>query len=590
MKHCKILFTLAATGMVIYACNKSALNQPARGVLTQEELANKKGVESLLIGAYSELDLMSLNPFGWGGTASNWIYGSICGSEAYTGGLDLNDQTDIVALETFKYDALNSMIGQKWVAVYDGVERTNTVLRMMRQAKDMSGEDTTEVKAEALFLRAFFHFEAKKIWNKIPFVTENVTYDANNYFIPNDTSWSLIEDDLTYAVNNLPLIQDAVGRCNKYAAEAMLAKVYMFEHKYAQAKQLLDDVINNGENTHGIKFGLLDRYADNFNPLYKNSLESVFAVQMSVDDGSAGSNADIGDYLNFPWPDGYGFFMPSQYLVNHFRTDPVTGLPNLNEINYNPLKSDEDTLSSDPFTPDTGTLDPRLDWTVGRRGIPYLDWGVEPGRDWLRDPIDFGPYVPIKNVWYKSNMNDYTNANNQMWGQANLTANNINLIRFADVILWAAEAEAEMDNLDKSEEYVNMIRNRMADHHEGWVHKYLDDNNPQNGSYSDDPHLAANYLIKPYPAGWFAANGADYTMKAIRFERMLELGMEGHRFFDLVRWGIANEEISAYLQNEKKARHYLNNVSFSNPKNNYFPIPQSEIDKSNGSLIQNPGY
>ena len=154
----------------------------------------------------------------WGSAASNWIYGSICGSEAYTGSDD-HDGTGIAINNFAKFTSTPSDEGgdldSKWRAVYEGIARANAVLRVMRQAKDISPDDTTEIRAEAVFLRAFYHFEAKKMWNNIPFVDETVTYSAGNYYINNDTSWSFIESDLKYAMDHLPHTQTAIGRVNK---------------------------------------------------------------------------------------------------------------------------------------------------------------------------------------------------------------------------------------------------------------------------------------------------------------------------------------------------------------------------------------
>ena len=145
--------------------------------------------------------------------ASNWIYGSVCGSEAYKGS-KVDDQPLITEIETFQATAATSgPLDDKWKALYAGIARANAVLRVMRQAKDMTPADTTEVRAEAVFLRAWYHFEAVKIWNKVPFVDETVTYDAGNYYLNNDTLiWPAIENDLIYAMNNLPPTQNAVGQ------------------------------------------------------------------------------------------------------------------------------------------------------------------------------------------------------------------------------------------------------------------------------------------------------------------------------------------------------------------------------------------
>jgi starch-binding outer membrane protein, SusD/RagB family len=419
----------------------------------------------------------------------------------------------------------------------------------------------------------------------VPFVDESVTYDAGNYHLSNATIWHFIEEDFRFAFENLTPTMSAIGRANKFAAEAFLAKVYMFQRKYEAAKILLEDLITNGVNSGGKKYALVN-YADNFNPATKNSEESVFSTQRSVKDGSVTGenygNGNAGDMLNFPFggpANCCGFFQPSQYLVNHYKTNPVSGLPDLDNFNAVDVKNDEGLLSSDPFIPYTGTLDPRLDWTVGRRGIPYLDWGNHPGYDWIFKQEYGGPYSPIKNIYYKSQQGLLSDLS--FWTQG-ITANNVNLIRFADVLLWAAEVEVEIGSLDKARHLVNLVRERAADN-AGWV----------KDSTSSFAPYAANYKIGLYPADTWT--NQDFARKAVRYERMLELAMEGHRFFDLVRWGIADTEINTYLEKEKKLRTYLDGALFRKSCNEYFPIPQTEIDLSAGAdgvrkLKQHPCY
>jgi len=592
MKYFKFLLVIAAGGALIHSCNKDFLDKNALGKLEETDVANKKGVEGLLIGAYSLLDGMGGNKGDVESAASNWLYGSVCGSEAYVGSFVFGDLPVHHAVEKFNSGASDFPFADKWGIVYDGIQRSNEVLRVMKKASDISAEDGERIAAEARFLRAHYHFDAVKMWKNVPFVDETITYTAHNYHLSNDILiWPAIENDLVYAMENLkedPYL-GAVGRANKFTAMALLAKAYLFQKKFADAKPLLETIINSG------RYHLVN-YADNFNPATKNSDESIFAAQMSVNDGSDGLNGNYGDFCNFPGtgqgPGGCcGLFQPSQYLVNHFKTNSGTGLPDPDNYNIEgeDVTSDQGLESTDPFTPYAGTLDPRLDWTVGRRGIPYLDWGEHPGKDWIVDQNLGGPYSPKKNVYYKSQEGVLTDLN--FWSRG-ATANNVNLIRFADVLLWAAEVEAESGRFDKAEDYVNMIRDRMADHHEYWVHKYLDNTDPQAGSYTDDAHLAANYKIEPYPPGYFTSR--DVALKAIRFERMLELGMEGHRFFDLVRWGIAKAEIDTYLAKEKNLRTYLNDATFEDC-NEVFPIPQMQIDLSAGvdgvrKLKQNPCY
>ncbi len=577
MKYFRILLTFFTAGLVIYACSKKYLDKRALGELDEAALANKKGVEGLLIGAYSLLDGIGGNKSGFGSAGSNWIYGSICGSEAYIGSFQ-NDRgnTSIAAFERFTATATNENLASKWGTLYDGIQRANDVLRIMKKAKDISEADQKRIAAEAKFLRAHYHFEAKKMWNKVPYIDESISYTAGNYRVGNDKDiWPDIENDLKYAVDSLPPTSDrGVGRAIKYTAMALLAKAYIFQKKFAEAKPLLEAIISSG------KYQLVN-YHNNFNPETKNSSESVFSVQMSVNDGAAGLNGNYGDLSNFPGTGMFGSqpgaccgtFQPSQYLVNHFKTDAITGLPDLDNFNVVNVKYDSALKSTDPFTPYTGTLDSRLDWTVGRRGIPYLDWGNHPGNDWIIDQNYGGPYSPKKNVYYKSQETHLTDA--EFWGNVT-TANNVNLIRYADVLLWAAEVEVEIGSLEKAKDYVNEVRRRAADP-SGWVKKA-------------DGTPAANYKVGEYTNAW---TDKSFALKAVRYERMLELAMEGHRFFDLVRWGIADTEINAYIQKEKQMRTYLNSVVFKKNCNEYFAIPQTQIDLSAGSdgvrkMKQNP--
>jgi hypothetical protein len=623
------LIIVSGALVLLFSCGKSFLDQKPYGSLDPAVLANQKGVESLLIGAYSLLDgYQNSNGIGgWESAADNWVYGSVVGGDAHKGS-DASDQPDIIPIELHQPSATNNYFNVKWKAVYEGITRANIVLKVLAQATDVSDDDRKRISGEARFLRAHYHFEARKMWGKVPFIDETMT----DYVVPNpnvnvpntEDILPKIEADLQYAYDNLPEIQANVGRANKWAAAAMLGKCYMFEKKYTEAKAILEQVYLNGKNPLGTKYGLLSNFQDNFNAETKNLSESVFAVQSSVNDGSGAANANYGDVLNMsyggPW-DCCGFFVPSQDLVNSFKTDPTTGLPDVDTYNTNPVKSDQGLKSDQPFTPYTGTVDPRLDWTVGRRGVPYLDWGPHPGFAWMRDQQYSGPYSPVKDVYYKRQKGSLTDAS--FWSST-VTAINYNIIRFADVILWLAECEVEAPggDLEKARAYVNEIRGRAANT-ASWV------NNDQNkysakavvaseaamlavdakpGDYvvrtdtnttfvlltgdASDISNWQEYTIPNYKIGLYTDPWTDQAVarKAVHFERKLELAMEGHRFFDLVRWGEAATTLNNYLQYEKTLRSWMSSASFTTGKDEYFPIPQRQIDLSNGTLQQNPGY
>lgn len=585
----KIIYSIlifAIVGIITYSCSKSFLEKRPLGSLDENTLANKKGVEALLVGAYSVLDgfidgggiFLGL----WSSSGTNWVYGSVVGGDAHKGS-DAGDQPDANPIESFSSTSTNGYYDTKWRIVYEGVARANSVLRIMAKSTDISPEDTLRIRAEASFLRGHYHFEAKKMWNMVPYLDEFVI----DFNVPNNVDiWPMIEADLKFAYDNLPEVMDAKGRANKWAAGALYAKALLFQKKYADAKAVLDLVYTNGKNAQGVKYALLTKFSDNFNADTKNSEESVFAVQYSVNDGAPdAANGGWGEVLNFPYTGGpgtcCGFFQPSQDLVNSYQVDATTGLPNPDNYNATEVKNDEGLKSEDPFIPHTGTLDARLDWTVGRRGIPYLDWGKHPGYSWIRDQAYGGPYTPIKNVYYKAQEKVKTDVN--FW-TSGVTANNYTLIRFADVILWLAECEVEVGDMNRARDLVNEVRARAANPI-GWV---LDGTVP-----------AANYKVGLYTAPWTDQVAAR---KAVQFERKLELGMEGHRFFDLVRWDIAAPTLNAYLDyvsgktdpSINNKRNYLINADFTAGKNEYFPIPQSQIDRSvtggEGRLKQNPGF
>jgi len=612
MKFSNFQYRLAAAVSVfalllIFACGKNFLDKKPLGAFNPDQLNNAAGVSGLLIGAYHMVSGEGGGQAGnnYASGASNWAFGSVAGGDSYKGSTP-SDQGDVVFLETWAYNANNPYLNFKWQAVYDGAQRANDVLRVMPKVTDLDDASKKVMLAEAYFLRAHFHFEAKRFWNNVPFVDETVTTTANNVNVPNiDASgnyvdiWPKIEADLQKAVSDLPDKQPQIGRANKSAAIAYLGKVYLYEHKYALAKAQFDKIIpsayggsGNGQTAGGQTYKLVN-FQDNFNAATDNSAESIFAYQSVVNDGS-GTNGNYGDVLGFPnsaGPGGCcGFNNPSISLANSYKTD-ANGLPLLDDFNAAPNVSD-------PATPYTGNLDPRIDLTMGRPGIPFFDWGPTPTNTWVRDPGSDGYFSPKKNVYAKSQQGVLSSTETSFWGPTQLDANNVNLIRFADVLLWAAECEIELNNPDRALQLVNYVRKRAADP-TGWVYKNSD-YDAGSGKYKVQTTMADKYLVKEYPAGAFADK--TYALKAIRFERKLELAMEGTRFFDLARWDnntgtVMAPELNAFAAAEKQRPTIFainTTATFTPKKNEYYPIPQQQIDIENAfgtvNLKQNAGY
>ncbi len=560
----KVLILVSLLGLML-SCKKSFYQIPPTAQLLTSQVEQLTSLNDLLTAAYA-----SLEAYG-----TNWKFGDCASDDAYFGG-DYSFQ-----FEKHTVFPTNGDLDDKWSYLYNGVYRTNVVLKTLAATPGLDSATTRSLRGQALFLRAFYYFQLRVIFKNVPYVTER----SPNLKLTNTVEiWPFVESDLTKAIAALPATEAEKGRVNSWAAKALLAKAYLFQSKFALARTLLTDIIQNGMTSDGQKYALVANFRNAFDVKTKNSSESVFAVQHAVSVASNGANAATGETGNHPvipgvLPGGVTR-KPSINLANAFKTD-ANGLPLFDHFNDMDLRNENGADPNAPFLNDSTTaLDPRIDWTIGRRGILYLDYGIAPSVSiWAAGYNNsFGPYWPVKNVLYKADLPSYAQA------LAVQDAHNYNVIRFADVLLWAAECEVETGSLGQALVYVNQIRSRAK------TSTYIKQINPITGMTL--PKNAANYQIGLYAS---FPNQA-YARDAVRFERRLELAMEGHRFFDLVRWGTADQVIKAYLVSESRpgGTPGLAGGMFVKGKNEYFPIPQVEITNSylNGAptLIQNPYY
>lgn len=565
MKKKIFLYVLAFFALTL-SCSDDFTIQPATGSLTDEAIANATGVDLLLTGAYSALDGVRLNQTGNGFSYSpdNWWL-DVMSDDAHKGSTD-SDQVELFQLETYDIQTSNPYVLGKWLSLYAGVNRSNAVIALI--ATITEGDFTAKI-AEARFLRGYFNFELQKMYGNPSYISEE-NYAATEFNQPNTGPiWDQVEADLQFAVDNLPATQAEPGRPTSWTAKAFLGKAHLYQAEWANALTQLQDVINNGP------YSLNTEFLDNFTAAGENAGESIFAIQFATDGGQS-LNGNIGGTLNFPGGGPFesccGFYQPTQDLVNAYQTDGA-GLPLLDTFNQTDVDNDQGIASDDPFTPHAGPLDPRLDYTVGRRGVDYNGFGTMVGADWIRAlPSDVsGPYLPKKNIYQADELG--ANQGTGAWGQQH-SGINYNVMRYADVLLMAAEAAVESTgDLATALDYVNQVRNRAKNM--SYVLNEAGDAN------------AANYEIEPYAA--FA--DVDFARQAVRFERRLELSMEGHRLFDLRRWGVTESVINTYVTSEDRTI-----PNFDQKVNTYqafldlLPIPVNAIDLSGNVLSQNPGY
>ncbi|WP_422349059.1 RagB/SusD family nutrient uptake outer membrane protein [Flagellimonas sp.] len=585
MKKVKIFLT-TITGLIVLlsACSEEFNTREPLGQFGQPSLQTPDGVDGLLLGAYAMIDGSGVDGTpDWNVTVENWAF-NLASDDALKG-TDAGDQPEQTFIETYDYQPFNGHITNRWRSLFKGVARTNDVIDAANSVEEIPDEKRAQIIAEATFLRGLFHMEARKMWRNPPYIDDEV-YDVNDIestkVLNNREIWPLIEADFEAAIAVLPETQSQVGRPTRWAAKAFLAKAKMYQGwnedgsantaKLQEAKVILDDILNNGG------FSLVPNFADNFLVATRNNAESIFEIQYAVSSAADQASAR-GMGLAHPYTDPWGccgFYQVSQNLVNAYKTE--NGLPLLD--NFDDVDVPETVDETTTLSTYTDPLDPRLDHTVGRPGILYKDFKIYQ-TDFIRDLSYAGPWFSKKHV---AEMEGFG-----IGGWGNLTANNYRYMRLDMIILWLAEAEVELGDLERARELVNLIRARAANP-DSFVPRAIQGTD-RNDFTIVDGEAAANYEISEYTDPW---TDQATARKAVRFETRLEFAMEGHRYWDLVRWGVAAEVLNAYIASESQHRTYLQGKSFTKGKHEYFPIPIQAIDRSikdgEATLTQDPAY
>ena len=543
------------------SCN-DMLDTVPQGQFTAEQL-DDSSIEGLVASAYAGLEAHFFgNNEAFAGPSTNWIF-DVRSDDAYKGGGGTGMEENIHLLEVSEINSDNVSCLNKWQNNYYAISRVHNAMLALQAATSVNNAEA--VMGELKTLRAWYYFDLIRIFNRIPYFIEgeDVNTKPNDEYT-RDEIFGFIKRDLTEAIAVLPAQKSAVGRITKTTAQAIMAKVCAFTSSWDDVKTYADAVISSGQYSLYANFGDLSKIDNN------NGSESIFALQVST----ANDNAHINwsNLLNCTYSDGnlYGtgddFFYGSQNLVNAFRTDPATGLPYLDGT-FNKVNVTENY---------NGTLDPRLDFTVGRIGFPWR--GHMYNDKWCRAYDTYGEFSN-KKAWPAPEVSLAT----WPWGCNPL---NFMFIRYADILLLEAEAlietatgnnAAEDAGLVEARNLINQVRQRAA--------------NSIDGNYSPidlDP-FKADYLVGLYPT---EGDGNLYWTKerarmALRFERRLELALEGNRWFDLVRWGndYLINTMNTYMQEETALRAYYNGRSVS-ANEIFLPVPLAEIDNSNGLYKQ----
>ena len=576
----KKIFNILCVGLVccsattlFTSCDDFLDEHKPQATLSDDQVKSPENAEAMAISAYaiftSAEDINS--------SFSMWNF-DVRSDDAYKGGNGTSDGDVFHQLEIQQgVLTTNWNINDMWVRLYNSLSRVNSAIALLKETDDsyaMKGQRLAEMK----FLRAYGHFLLKRLYKNIPFVTnENLTYDEYNELsntqYTNDEGWQLIINDLMEAYNTLPVVQQDKGRPTKAAAAAFLAKVYLYKaYRQDDAKSNQVTSINQGDLEKVIEFtdptlyanyGLEEDIHNNFRPEeeYENGIESIWAIQYSRNDGSTYGNLNWSYGLippNIPGATdgGCDFYKPSQNLVNAYHTG-ADGLPLLDNFN----EKDFD-LSAD-------NADPRLFLTVGMPGLPYMfnrNYMMEETSIWSRSNGLYGYYVSLKHNVDPALIGSYL-IKGSYWASS---MNRI-VFRYADVLLMRAEAYAQLGQTDQAINLVNQLRSRAA---------------TSTQMISNYPY---SYGVKFYITNYTGSYSKDQAVKIVKMERRLELGMECERFFDLARWGEAATVLNKYYAEEIDHCAIYSSAHFTANKDEYLPIPFTQLSASNGHYKQNVG-
>ena len=558
---------------VLTSCSDFLDEHVPQGTLSDEQVKTPENAEAMVVSAYAIFTTAEdINS-----SFSMWNF-DVRSDDAYKGGSGTSDGDVFHQLEVQQgVLTTNWNINDMWVRLYNSLSRVNSAIALLNE----TGDDYAmkqQRQAEMKYLRAYGHFLLKRLYKNIPFVVnENLTYDEynelSNRAYSNDEGWQLIIDDLMEAYNTLPQTQEDKGRPTKAAAAAFLAKVYLYKAYHqddANSNQVtsinqadLEKVIEFTNPSLYAGYGLEEDLHNNFRPeeQYENGKESLWAIQYSRNDGSTYGNLNWSYGLippNIPGATdgGCDFYKPSQNLVNAYRTG-ADGLPLLDTFN----QKDYDMASDN--------ADPRLFLTVGMPGLPYMfnkNYMMEETSIWSRSNGLYGYHVSLK-----QNVDPALIDNYLIKGSYWASPMNRIVFRYADVLLERAEAYAQLGQTDQAIALVNQIRTRAA------------------GSTQMIGNYQNTYGVKMYVTNYKGSYSKDDAIKIVKMERRLELGMECERFFDLVRWGDAATVLNKYYSEEIDNCGIYREAHFTANKDEYLPIPFSQISASNGHYTQNIG-